>query len=171
MAEPIALSVPIGDGVEVTLEWDAAATAESSEAGADGPWRITTPIRWDAITAVRLLCAEFKDHSALAVLAVRPAEAAGHDGEHVAAALRGRKGDESELERVLLSTEYGPDSEPARIGIELHLSDEEVPLRGAGDASASRVIENEAMRRSVTQLTMRLDGTEGSGTFEILKAP
>ena len=170
VAEPIALSVPIGAGVKVDLERDGESIAAPNDAGADGPWRITAPIEWDGIAAVRLLSAEFKDRSVLAVLAVRPAGASGHGEEHVAAVLRDHKGDETELEHALLSTEYGSDGEPTRIGIELHLNDEEIPLRGAGDASASRVIEDAAMRRSVTQLTMRLDGTEGKGAFEILKA-
>ena len=170
MAEPIALSIPIGDAVEVNLEWDADGIATSSEAGACGPWRITAPIAWDAVAAVRLLSAEFKDRSVLGVVAVRPTGASGHDEEHLAAVLR-RKDDEPEPEQILLSTEYGSDGEPARIGIELHLRDEEAPLRGAGDARGSRVTEEDGVRRSVTELTMRLDGTEGSGTFEILKAP
>ncbi len=75
------------------------------------------------------------------------------------------------MEQILLSTEYGSDGEPARVGIELHLSDGEAPLRGAGDARGSRVTEEDGVRRSVTELAMRFDGTEGNGAFEILKAP
>jgi hypothetical protein len=170
MPEPITLSVPAGEGGAVRIEWDSEGLGNLSDAASAPAWSIDTPIAWDAIAAVRLLSAEFDDGSLLALAAVRPVSASGHGDEAVEAVLRRKEGDDAELEQVLLSTEYGPTGEPTRVGVELHLSDEDMPLRVAGDAQGGRSVTEDAMPRSVTELTMRLGGTEGRGALEILRA-
>lgn len=169
MPDPITLSVPVGEGGTVKIEWDADALIGAGDASGR-PWSIGAPIAWDAIATVRLLSADFDDGSVLVLVAVRPDAASGHGDESIGAVFRDRKGDDAELEQALLSTEYGPDGEPTRVGIELHLEGEEIPLRVAGDAQGVDSAIEDAMARSVTELTMRLDGTNGRGTLEILRA-
>jgi hypothetical protein len=186
VAEPLGLSLRLGEGAGIRIEWAAERILALGEAPTVSPWTLAEPIKWKAIDAVRLLSAGFEDDSLLVLAAVRPAAATGHGDEQVGAVLRRGRDEETELQQALLSTAYGADGEPTRIGIELLPTDDDVPLRGAGDARGLPADDdqpnvrpakrdtsttNEGMRRSATVLEMRLDGVTGTGLFEILRAP
>ena len=185
VAEPLTLSLTVGAGAPVVLEWREDEIV-GLRGGSPSPWALAEPIEWGGIEALRIVSASFEDDSLLALAAIRPVGDESHGNELVEAVLRRGDEDETGLQQVLLSTEYGSDGEPTRIGIELHMSDEELPLRGAGDArdhGGARDpgdVQDSAgdppttagqERRSATVLDMRLDGVTGTGLFEILRAP
>ena len=102
----------------------------------------------------------------LAVAGVRPTGTADHGGEVLAGAIGGDV--RFEPGAVLLSTEYGPDELPRRIGLELRAGAEGMPLRIAGDIERAETTVEGGVRRVHAPVTLRLDGTKGIGVYEIL---
>jgi hypothetical protein len=80
---------------------------------------------------VRKISCELEDGAKLTIVAERP-RGAGHGEESVSAELVRDEGP-VEIAEARLTTEYGPDGQARRFGIELLLpGEEEPPLRGAG---------------------------------------
>jgi hypothetical protein len=115
---------------------------------------------WTRVELVRHIACRLEDGTAIAIAAARPKGAQHHDQEARTAVLVDPDGAASTPAAVLLSTEYGPDGEPRRLGIELEFEgDEEAPpMRGAA------VREGDAFEFTV-------DGRSGPGSYELIKAP
>jgi hypothetical protein len=113
----------------------------------------------------------FSDGGLLALSAVRPAGAAGHGAETVAAVLCGPDGAPAEASEALLSTEYGDDGMQRRATLELWLDEEEgQPLRGAGTLISAAELRREGLRSDIAFFRWSLEGREGLGHYEIVRA-
>ncbi len=66
---------------------------------------------------------------------------------------------------ALLSTEYGPDGTARRLGLELYRDPAGPPVRIAADRIAGAGAGGEQ-----TALTLRMDGTPGTGLHELIPA-
>ena len=104
----------------------------------------------------------------IAVAALRPAGADGHGEELVAGALGDLESFE-QLAETLLSTEYGSDGLPRRVGLELYRSEGGMPIRVAGDATATADLDAGGVRRTSAALHLRAAGAAGAGALDILR--
>jgi hypothetical protein len=113
----------------------------------------------------------FSDGGLLAVSAVRPPAASGHGEETVAAVLCGPDGAPAEASEALLSTEYGEDGVQRRATLELWLDGEEgQPLRGAGTLISAARIQRGGLDADVAFFRWSLEGRDGLGHYEIVRA-
>jgi hypothetical protein len=114
----------------------------------------------------------FSDGGLLALSAVRPPAASGHGEETVAAVLCGPDGAPAEASEALLSTEYGEDGVQRRATLELWLEDDDEaqPRRGAGTLISAARLTREDLRSDVAFFRWSLEGREGLGHYEIVRA-
>jgi hypothetical protein len=112
-----------------------------------------------------VISASFDDGALLAVAALRPPGAAGHDADAVAAILVSPEGEATELHHALLSTEYGPDGSARRLGLELYGDPANPPTRVVGDRVAEA---RRSARSEQTPLRLRMDGTSGTGVHDVV---
>jgi hypothetical protein len=104
---------------------------------------------------------------AFAFAVARPPGAAHHDEDLVAGVSVGASGVEV-AEEVLISSEYDPEGELRRVGIELWLEGG-AGRRIAGDRSAQTAVTTlDGLSREATPFAFRLDGGSGSGLHELL---
>lgn len=150
------------------MEWDEGALDGLREPldEVKAAWRLAGELDWDAVEALRVFSGRFEDGRTLAVGGLRPAGSEGHAGEVVAGILDASERLESGA--VLLSTEYGPDGLPRRVGLELRTGAEGLPLRVAGDVERAETAVEGGVRHVRAALKLRLDGTGGVGVYEIL---
>jgi hypothetical protein len=164
MSEVVAVEFSSPSGEALRVEWPAEALAVAGDSRA---WRLEGKIDWDEVEALRVLEAGLGDGRAVAIAALRPANTAGH-GDDVVAGVLVADGEVEDLDEVLLSTEYGPDGLPRRLGLELYRDEIPIPIRVAAnveDVSASREGGLQEVRAT---LEVRRDGSTASGAFEIL---
>jgi hypothetical protein len=172
-AEPLTFALDIGrSGGEVRLSVGSQALATLA---ADAPsfpppsaWTLEGKIDWEEAEAVRLLAAAFEDGRALAMAAVRPRGAPGHDAESVVSRLI-EEGESVVVGETLLSTEYDAEGLPRRLGLELWIDAETPPLRVAGDREGEPQLEALEVRRQSTPMGLRVDGVDGRGVYEVLQ--
>jgi hypothetical protein len=146
------------------VSWDTEALAGlASGAPVRRPWTLAGEPANDR-TAVRILSAGLSDGSALVVAAVREADAPGHDSELIAGLVVDAEGAATELEEVLLSTEYDADGRIRRAGLEVYRKGDDYPLRAAGDALPGAGDTEGA----VAHLDFRMDGRQGRATYEVV---
>ena len=113
----------------------------------------------------------FADGGLLALTAVRPPGASGHGEEAVAAVLCGPDGAPVEASEALLSTEYGEDGVQRRATLELWLGAEEEQLvRGAGTLISAAEVRQEGLRVDIAFFRWSLEGREGLGHYEVVRA-
>jgi hypothetical protein len=113
----------------------------------------------------------FSDGGLLTLTAVRPAGAAGHGEETVAALLCGPDGAPMEVSEALLSTEYGPDGVQRRATLELWTDEESgQPLRGAGTLISAGSVQREGLDTTIAFFRWSVEGREGLGHYEIVRA-
>ena len=113
----------------------------------------------------------FSDGGLLALSAARPAGADEHGDEQVAAVLCGPDGAPVEVSEALLSTEYGPDGVQRRATLELWVDGEEgQPLRGAGTLISASSVDRPGLDSEVAFFRWSLEGREGLGHYEIVRA-
>ena len=159
--DTLALELAAKGREPVRVEWDLAALAGLAARGVgDRPFSVQGGLdatRWEL---ARVFSGAFADGRLLAVAALRPLRAAGH-GEDVIAGALVRNGDRTILDEVLLSVEYGPDSEPRRLGLELYEQPDSLPLRVAGDRSGPA-------GPGGARFELRADGVVGSGLLAVL---
>jgi hypothetical protein len=170
MASPELIPIKLEEaGVSGSLElaWDR--SAAESLAAAESPWRIEGELDWPATEGLRLVSAVFEDGRALALAALRPHGAPGHDRDSTAYRLE-ESGEPVDLVDALLSTEYDADGLPRRIGIELWAEAESPPLRVAADREGGVDVGGNGIRRAVARMSFRLEGAGGTGTYELLRA-
>jgi hypothetical protein len=171
--EPLVMELAARDAPVVRLEWDVEALRElslSAPPGADraqSAWRLDTEPDWERASALRVISAGFEDGALLAVAALRPREAAGHDAEAVGAVLVSAEGDATQVHEAFLSTEYGPDGTARRLGLELYEGPEDPPIRVAADRLAE---EREGHGGEQTALKLTMDGMPGTGLYELMPA-
>jgi hypothetical protein len=73
----------------------------------------------------------------------------------------------TQLHEALVSTEYGPDGRARRLGLELYEGATEPPIR----VMADRLTEaRQDAGREQTALTLRMEGTPGTGLYELISA-
>jgi hypothetical protein len=155
------LSLSAADGLRVI--WDRQALAAlANRDSSGGPARLDGSLgqEWDA---VRIVSAASDDGSLLALCAARPEGAANHDTDAVTAAVVDPEGVVHEIEEALLSTEYAADGRVRRFGVELYRPGNDYPLRAAGDAIEGGEDDD------VVTLSFRLDGSEGTALYEIVR--
>ena len=170
MAEPRTLAIGAGEA-ELQVEWDLdAITRQAGQEGAPS-WRLAQKLDWTGIESLRLLSASFEDESVLCLAALRPTGVNGHGDESVSAIVCPPSGEEIPIDHTLLSTEYGPAGEITRIGLELHLLDDDIPMRGAGDICQTGARTGDGPARIASTLEIRLDGMAGIGLLETLTGP
>jgi hypothetical protein len=151
--------------------WSRGAVAAYASPGEVEPaWRLEGELA-PAFSALRVISAATGDGSLLVLASARPAKAAGHDEEAVAAAL-GEPGEAPEpLSEALLSTEYAADGSIRRLGLELYKQGDDYPVRAAGDAIDTRSSNDDSVRRESARLRFRMDGSEGVALYEIIELP
>ena len=156
----------------VSVDRDKLATLASGDPGGS-PWAIEGKIDWQRSRMLRLISAALEDGTLVAVAAVRPAGAEDHGSDAVAGVVGDAEGDLSPLEESLISTEFGPDERPRRIGLELYRDAESAPLRIAGEVAAvgsNRETAN-GWTREAMRLELRSGGHGGHGLYEVLTKP
>jgi hypothetical protein len=172
MAEALALQFQAPTGDELRFEWqpDAFDALDASAPLAEPVWTLGGELDWDEVDAVRVLSARLGDGRRLAVVALRPAGASGHGDELVAGAI-GDGESFAGLSEPLLSTEYGPDGSPRRLGLEVYPADDGPALRIAADVTAVTASTAGGVERIATALSVRDGAGEGAGAFDTLKRP
>ena len=147
----------------LAVRWDLHAVAALRESAEPGrTWTVEGELA-PSHSELRVLSAALDDGSVLLVAAARPAGAAGHDADAVAACVVGAEGEAEELEEVLFSTEYAADGSIRRAGLELYRAGEDYASRAAGDAVAGS-------GGASTLLDFRLDGRAGRATLDVIRA-
>lgn len=112
----------------------------------------------------------FPDGGLLALNGVRPPGPSDHGEETVTAVLCEPGGAAVEASETLLSTEYGEDGVQRRATLELWLDDEGQPLRGAGTLIGSAEVRRDGLRVDVAFFRWALEGREGLGHYEVVRA-
>lgn len=169
MSEGIAFEFADSNGDPLRIAWSGDALAELDPALEDRQpaWQLGGELDWEQIEALRVLSARLGDERTVAVVALRPATASGHGDEIVTGALGDGEGFDG-LEQTLLSTEYGPDGLPRRVGLELYREDAGLPLRIAGEATDTEISAEGDVRRLSAALELRCAGLAGVGVLDVL---
>lgn len=145
---------------DVALIWDLKAlrTMSAGQTPTTTLWRLEGRID-GRFSMIRVASAVLADGTILGVVALRPVGAAGHGDELIAAAISGDDGI-TEFSETLLSTEYGPDGTPRRLGLELYGDENGIPIRASG------VVGDESGDPDAVVMSFRLDGLDGEAIFE-----
>jgi hypothetical protein len=170
--EPAAITLEPVNGGSLHVTWD----RDALEAHLRGeprdrprsPWSVAGEVDWGLAEEVRLVSALFEDGRAVAIAAVRPRGAPGHDRDAVAASLVSG-GEPVPVAEVLLSTEYDPEGLPRRLGVELVLDPGSPPLRIAADREGEVEARRDDVLRKTARMTFRLEGGRGAGLYEVLR--
>jgi hypothetical protein len=160
-AEALAIELPGG----ARLEWDLAVLRAGK---VESAWRLGATVDWTGVDCLRILTVAAGE-SAVALAALRPSGAEGHDAETVAAGYLHSDDNVQIAGEALLSTEYDPTGAARRVGVELWAGSG-MPLRIAADRTGEATHSDaDGIRRETTPLSARFDGAEGPGLFEVLR--
>jgi hypothetical protein len=171
--DPLVLELGPPGGPALRVEWDVEALQELSARRQSGPgggrptWRLEREPDWERAGALRVISASFDDGALLAVAALRPRVATGHDADAVGAILVSAQGEVARLHDALLSTEYGPDGKARRLGLELYQDSTGPPIRIVADRVADA---SQGAAGEQTPLSLRMEGTPGTGLHELVPA-
>jgi hypothetical protein len=173
-SDPLVLELGPAGGPALRVEWDVEALREMSGAprqpgtGEARPtWRLEREPDWERASALRVISASFDDGALLAVAALRPRGAAGHDADAVGAVLVSAQGDVAQLHDALLSAEYGPDGRARRLGLELYEDPTGPPIRIVADRVADA---RQGPDGEQTALMIKMEGIPGAGLHELMPA-
>jgi hypothetical protein len=167
--EPAVVSLELAAGDEpIQLRWEPVATEAGEPVATDSPWALESQPDWRQLEGIRLVSARFEDGAVLGVAALRPREARGHGDDVVIARLVDADGEETTTSDALVSVEYDAGGTPRRLGIELWAEPDSPPLRVAADREAEPESPS-AQGRDAVAMRFRLDGTAGSGLYEVLR--
>src|SRR3954468_18191557 len=110
MPEAVALEFETPAGESLRFEWTPPgfAALDGATVPEEPVWALAGQLDWDEVEGLRVVSARLEDGRVLAIVALRPRGAGGHGEELVAGAL-GDGDSFAQLERSLLSTEYGSD--------------------------------------------------------------
>lgn len=172
--DPLVLELGPAGEPALRVEWNVEALRELSAAPghqdaseARPTWRLEREPDWERARALRVISASFDDGALLAVAALRPRGAAGHDADAVGAVLVSAQGEVAQLHDALLSTEYGPDGRARRLGLELYEDPAGPPIRIVADRVADA---RQGAGGERTALRLRMEGTAGTGLHELVPA-
>ena len=160
------LTLTPAEGLRITWDRSALAALPSRDAAGREAWRVEGSLE-PAFDTLRVVSGATGDGSLLALCAARPAGAASHGDDEVAALVVDPEGAVHDVQEALLSTEYAADSSIRRFGLELYRQGDDYPMRAAGDAVEASS-ENGGLRDSA-RLRFRLDGSEGVALYEIVR--
>ncbi len=170
--DPLVLELGPAAGPGLRVEWDVEALRElhatsrhADTAEARPIWRLERGPDWEGASALRVISASFDDGALLGVAALRPRGAAGHDADAVGAVLVSAEGEVARPHEALLSTEYGPDGRPRRLGLELYEHSTGPPLRIVADRAADP---RPGAGGEHTALRLRMEGIPGTGLHELV---
>lgn len=126
---------------------------------------------WEDMALTRTVSAWFDGAPAVALASVRPAGAAGHGVEIVRACLLG-EGEPQAVAEPLLSTTLDGDGRQRRASLELWMSGEEAPFprRAAGEAVCGTTLDLGRVRLEAAFFRWRMEGREGIGRYDLLRA-
>jgi hypothetical protein len=123
---------------------------------------------WSRIALARTVAIWCDDGDSVALAAVRPDGAEGHEGELVSAALLGR-GEAGPIADVRLSTTFDADGRQRRAGLELWVADEDpMPRRAAGEAVCGTTLDLGRLRFDCAFFHWRMEGRQGVGRYDVL---
>ena len=124
---------------------------------------------WERIGAARTVSAWLDDGTGIALSAVSPAGARGHDQDARWAALLDPAGS-VHVADPRLSTTYDGDGRQRRAGLELWVGGEDDhPRRAAGEALAGSTLELGPLRLDAAVFTWHAHGRRGVGRYDILR--
>ena len=123
---------------------------------------------WDRIDRWRTLYAASASGRAISAVAALPAGSKGHDAE-VRAAQFLDDPDALPFDDVRLSTVYGDDSMPAKVGLELWRPDDEYPQRLGGTAICGTRRERAEHELVVSFFRWSIDGEPAYGCYELAR--
>jgi hypothetical protein len=152
MPEPELVSLE-ATGARVRLRWDPPSA-----------WELQSEPDWSGLEGIRLVSAVFEDGATLGVAAIRPRDARGHGDDAVAARFLDADGARTATSDAFLSVEYDSARVPRRLGIEVWPDPDAAPLRIAADREPGDVDDRDAV-----DMTFRLGGVAGRGTYETLR--
>ena len=158
---------PAGDPLRIEWTGEALAALAGPQSDSEPVWRLSGELDWDELDGVRIVSARVGAEMLLAIGALRPKGAGGHGEEIVAGAL-GDTLEFGQLEESLVSTEYGPDGEVRRLGLELYRNADGLPIRVAGDVIATSSESHGGVRRDTAAFELRSGGDEGIGILDVL---
>jgi hypothetical protein len=128
---------------------------------------------WDRIALARTVGAWLADDLAVSLTAIRPAGAAHHDEERVAATILDHDPD-SDAPRATavveprLSTTYDADGRQTAAGLELFVDDEGFPRRAAGEVRCGTTLDLGRLRLHCAFFRWRMEGRTGVGRYDVL---
>ncbi len=168
MSEVLGVEFEAPTGESLRFEWDAERLAELQPDPAGEPvWQLTGELDWDEVERVRVVSARLDDGRLLAIAALTPAGSENHGQELIAGAIGDHQGF-ARLDQALVSTEYGADGLPRRIGLELSGSADALAMRITGQVAAIASDEAGGVKR--TSASLALAGTAaGSGALDLLQ--
>jgi hypothetical protein len=155
-------------GRPIALIWDPELLAAlGKDPHSEHPWRLEGEPDWERMASLTVLSAAFEDGALLALAALRPRGAEGHD-EDLIEALHARANVEPErLADVLLSVQRDAEGTLERVNLEAATTEGHGIVRAAGDAEAR----GDGEAGTGTVLAMRMAGAAGFGTIEVLPRP
>ncbi len=129
---------------------------------------------WERIAVARTLSAWLGEDLALSAVAIRPARASDHAGEHLAATLleQPEDGDPVALavEDPRLSTTYDGEGRQRHAGLELWMGeDDPVPRQIAGEALCGTSLDLGRLRLDCAFFRWRMRGREGVGRYDVVR--
>jgi hypothetical protein len=171
--ESLSLELPEPSGDAFRVHVDPECVRELRAARGNGTprrcWSLANDPDWSVVGELSLMAAGFEDGAVLAVAALRPREAGGHDADVLEGVVVSPEGDAARMDEVLLSTEYGPDGKARRLGLELYEGVDGPPTRVAADRLASTEPAAGDERTEVSTWSLRMAGTPGGGTYELIR--
>jgi hypothetical protein len=126
---------------------------------------------WDRLDLARTIALWFDGGKGVALAAVRPRGAAGHDAEAVTAFLLEEEG-VTPIADPRLTTVVDGDGCQRRAGLELWMTDEdddELPFRIAGEAVCGTTLDLGRLRLDCAFFAWRMDGHAGVGRYDVLR--
>ncbi|MGB2711848.1 MAG: hypothetical protein WBC33_10060, partial [Conexibacter sp.] len=123
---------------------------------------------WERIALARTLAVWLDDDRGIALAAMRPHAAAGHEQELVGAALLGEQ--TATIADPRLSTTLNAAGCQRRAGLELWIGDESpIPLYGAGEAVCGTTLDLGRLRLDAAFFHWHVDGHSGVGRYDVLQ--
>jgi hypothetical protein len=168
MSEVVAIEFTSPSGEALRFEWPVEALRALGGADEEPTWSLGGELDWDELKRVRVLSGRLGDGLAVAAAELLPRGAEGH-GEGPIAGILLADGESEELTEILLSTEYGPESAPRRLGLELYRAGAEIPLRIAGDAKGGESTESGGVRNDRVIFELRWGSVDGVGVLETME--
>jgi hypothetical protein len=170
-AESVPASFTAVPGFDQLVRVRGRAVVSGAERQIDVPGRrgVRPGLDLGQLESIREVCAWFAPGDGIALTALRPRGAKGHDRDVIGACVF-EPGNALEVADPRLSTTYTGDGHPAKVGLELWLdlddSDQQYPRRAAGEAmSAGAAWEQPGLAFEAHLLHCHSRGEEGVGVY------